>query len=91
MLGCHLSTLIGSEAAARDIEQTKRVANDSPLRSTYYLTDAQDQGRFLEGVLTIERDRQGQPTGIRGVVRDITEQKLAEAALKRAKNDIAGW
>ena len=32
IVGRHLSTLIGSEAAVRDIEQTKRVANDSPLR-----------------------------------------------------------
>jgi PAS domain S-box-containing protein len=85
IVGSHLSTLIGSDAAARDIEQTKRVAHDSPLRSTYYLQDAQDQGRYLEGVLTIERDRQGQPTGIRGVVRDITEQKLAEEALKESE------
>ncbi|MGI9069418.1 MAG: PAS domain S-box protein [Pyrinomonadaceae bacterium] len=85
IVGRHLSVLIGSEAAARDIEQTKRVAHDSPLRSTYYLKDADDNGRYLEGVLTIERDRQRQSTGIRGVVRDITEQKLAEEALKESE------
>ncbi len=85
IVGRHLSTLIGSDAAARDVEQTKRVANDSSLRSTYYIKDAEDHGRYLEGVLTIERDRQGQPTGVRGVVRDITEQKVAEAALKESE------
>ncbi|MDQ2920848.1 MAG: PAS domain S-box protein, partial [Acidobacteriota bacterium] len=85
IVGSHLSTLIDSEAAARDIEQTKQVANDLPLRCTHYLKDADNNERYLEGVITIERDRQGQPTGIRGVVRDITEQKLAEEALKESE------
>jgi len=85
IVGWHLSTLIGSEAAARDIEQTKRVSDDSPLRSTYLLKDADDNERYLEAVLSIERDRQGRATGIRGVVRDITEQKVAEAALKESE------
>jgi PAS domain S-box-containing protein len=85
IVGSHLSELIGDEAAARDIEETRKAATDSPLRSTYLLKDAEEKGRYLEGVITIERDRQGRATGIRGVVRDITEQKLAEAALKESE------
>ena len=85
IVGEHLSKLIGTDAAARDIEETKRAATDSPLRSTYYLRDTEDCGRYLEGVITIERDRKLRPTGIRGVIRDITEQKLAESALKESE------
>ena len=43
IVGCHLSDLIGTEAAARDVEETKRAATASPLRSTYYLNDAEDR------------------------------------------------
>lgn len=85
IVGGHLSILIGAKAAARDVEETRKAATDSPLRSTYYLEDAEESERYLEGVLTIERDRKGGPTGIRGVVRDVTEQKLAEAALRESE------
>ena len=86
IVGAHLSSLIGEESAARDIEQTKKFAGDWPLRSTYHLNDSTDNGRYLEGVITIERDRQHRATGIRGVVRDITEQKLAEDALRESED-----
>lgn len=85
IVGGPLSDLIGETAATRDVEETRKAATDLPLRSTYYLRDAEDSGRYLEGVLTIERDRKGRPTGIRGVVRDVTEQKLAEAALRESE------
>jgi PAS domain S-box-containing protein len=85
IIGSHLSKLIGEEAAARDIEETRRAAKDLPLRSTHWLKDTEENGRYLEGVITIERDREGMPTGIRGVIRDITDQKLAEAALRESE------
>lgn len=85
IVGGHLSNLIGAKAAARDIEETKKAATDSPLRLTHYLKDTEDSGRYLEGVITIERDRKMRPIGIRGVIRDITEQKLAEAALRESE------
>lgn len=85
IVGTHLSELIGGAAAVRDIEEVKSAATDSPLRSIYFLKDSQNRGRYLEGVITIERDRQNRATGIRGVVRDITEQKVAEEALKESE------
>jgi len=85
IVGAHLSQLIGEESAACDIEETRRAATDSPLRSTYHLKDAEENGKYLEGVITIERDRGNRATGIRGVIRDITDQKQIEAALRESE------
>src|SRR5688500_3654625 len=51
VVGSHLQTLMGSEEAARDIEQSKRDADSFPLRSTYYLKDHEGNGKYLEGIL----------------------------------------
>ena len=83
ILGTHLSKLIGTDAATRDIEATRNALTDSPpVRSTYYVKDTNGSARYLDGVITIERDRRKRATGIRGLVRDITDQKLAEEALR---------
>ena len=78
LVGMHLGQLIDASSAERFVEKTKSNESTSPLRSTHCLRDANGDERYLEGVLTIERDRLAQPIGVRGVVRDITEQKLTE-------------
>lgn len=85
LVGTHLSEFIGSQAATRDIEATRNLNSDEPVRSIHCLKNAQGAARHLEGMITVERNHRGQATGIRGVVRDVTEQKLAEQALKESE------
>ncbi|HKO99768.1 MAG TPA: PAS domain S-box protein [Pyrinomonadaceae bacterium] len=85
IVGSHLGTLIGSEGAARDIEEMKNVSAEAPLRSTYFVKDHEGNERCLEAAVSIQRDSQHKANGIRGVVRDITEEKAAETALRQSE------
>ena len=87
-VGKHLSHLVGHEAAAKDIQQTKNHHSSSPLRSLHRLQDAEGNWRYLEGVITVERNHSGVAVRVRGVVRDVTEQKLAEEALKETEERL---
>ncbi len=85
LVGTHLSELIGVEAAEEDIAATREWIDDSPMRSIHSIRDAQGKLRCLEGIISVERDSRGDPLRVRGVVRDITEQKKTEAALKESE------
>lgn len=85
LVGAHLSELIGAEAAAKDIAETNHLGSEFPRRSLHCLKDTQGVTHYLEGVITVERNRRGEATGVRGVVRDVTEQKLADEALKESE------
>jgi len=39
--------------------------------------------RYVEASVSLRKDSEGQPIGFRGIVRDVTERKLAEEALRR--------
>jgi len=39
----------------------------------------------LEGLVSLERDSFGVPLGVRGVVRDVTEQQVTEKALRESE------
>ena len=85
LIGKHLSEIIDAESAARDIAQTRSDDGNLPIRSTYHTHDSRGVAKCLDGMITVERDRRGDPIGVRGVVRDITDQKKAEDALKESE------
>jgi PAS domain S-box-containing protein len=87
LIGQHLSTLIGEDAAARDIAEMQHVKSFEPVRFTHCLKNALGEQRYLEGIVTLERDSVGQCQGVRGVVRDVTDRELAEAALQKQSEE----
>ena len=83
LIGQHLSVLIGEDTAARDIAEMQGVKSFEPVRFTHCLKNALGEQRYLEGIVTLDRDSVGQCLGVRGVVRDVTEREQAEAALQK--------
>ncbi len=83
LIGQPLSVLIGDEAAARDIAEMRGLKSFEPIRFTDRLKNALGEERHLEGILTIERNAKGEGLAVRGVVRDVTERREAEAALEK--------
>lgn len=87
LIGQPLSLLIGEEAATRDIQAMKNVKTFEPIRFTDSLKNAVGELRFLEGIVTIERDARGEYLGVRGVVRDVTDRRQAEQALEKQNRE----
>jgi len=89
LIGQHVSILIGEKAAAEDFAKMQKHASNEPLRSVYRLRDARGSLRCLENVTTIVRDPSGEQTGVRAVVRDITERVSAEEALQESERRLS--
>lgn len=87
LIGQPLSVLIGEEAATRNIAAMKEVKTFEPIRFTDCLKNALGEQRHLEGIVTVERDSQGESLAVRGVVRDVTERRQAEAALEKQNDE----
>lgn len=84
LVGVPLSDLLGEEAD-HTLQDGLELGLDEPPRVVYHTKDAHGLARYLESVATVVRDAAGQPTGVRSVVRDITERKLAEDALRESE------
>src|SRR5438552_7487977 len=87
LIGQHLSTLIGEETAAHDIAEMQDIKSFEPVRFTHCLKNALGEQRYLEGIVTLERDSAGQCLGVRWVVRDVTDRELVEAALQKQSEE----
>jgi len=85
LIGVHLSELFGEEAAAKEIRTASKWSSLVPIRSIHRIKDLKGADRYLESLATVERDAQHQPCRVRAVVRDVTEQKTTEQALKESE------
>ncbi|HXM36529.1 MAG TPA: PAS domain S-box protein, partial [Pyrinomonadaceae bacterium] len=85
IVGNHLNDLLDPEIGSKEIQQTLEWSSDLPLRSTNRVKNVEGIWRHLESIMTVERDRLQQPIQVRAVVRDVTEQKLVEQALKESE------
>ena len=84
LVGVPLSELLGEEAAGNDIAEAEN-ASGAPFRSIHHVRDAQGVPRYLEGIITLVKDAEGRSTGVRGVVRDITERIKVEQAMRESE------
>jgi PAS domain S-box-containing protein len=82
LIGQPLGVLIGEEAAARDIAEMQTIKSFEPIRFTSSLNNALGELRYLEGIVSLERNSQGAFLGVRGVVRDVTDQQITQKALR---------
>src|SRR5205085_9183401 len=87
LTGAHLSDLFGEEVAAKIMAETEEIASapDKSSRWVHRVKDAHGVSHYLEGALTLVRDVDGNPTGVRSVVRDITDRKQAEERLRESE------
>jgi PAS domain S-box-containing protein len=85
LVGAPLSDLLGEESAAKDIIEAAENAQGETFRSVHCVADAQGVQHYLEGIVTLVRGAEGRPTGVRGVVRDITERVRAEQAMSESE------
>jgi PAS domain S-box-containing protein len=85
IVGVPLSELFGEEADAENINETEESASGEAFRSVHCVADSQGVSHYLEGMLTLMRDAEDKPTGVRGVVRDITERVHAEQAMRESE------
>src|ERR1044071_2722949 len=87
LLGRPLSDWIPEEAKAVQASSSQYAQNFAPVRFTDEVKNASGENRFLEGIVTVERDAQGQCLGVRGVVRDVTDRRRAELALQKQNEE----
>ncbi len=90
LVGSPMSVLLGEETASSELAETQhQQTSDEPLRSVHPVHDAAGALHHLEAMTTLVRNAEGQPTGVRGVVRDITELKQAEEALREGQRILS--
>ena len=84
LIGVPLHRLICSKVGSA-IDVTGGQEPDDMLSLIYRGKDANGELRYLEAVNTLLCDSKGQSVGVRGVMRNITERKRAEEALRESE------
>lgn len=85
IIGKNFVELVGEEAAQLGNEATEKLEAGQPIRTVYRLPDAKGMMCEQEAILILITDAKGEPTGVRSVIRDITERKLAKDLLRESE------
>jgi PAS domain S-box-containing protein len=89
ILGRSACELLVPEERCFGEDNLQTVLRQGSIKNAEYLMLRKDGSRFPAEInASLIRDVQGNPQAIVGVVRDITERKLAEEALKKAQKDL---
>ena len=90
ILGRNTFKLIAPQDRSRAAENFQKILTEGTIRNVEYTLLKKDGSRFsAEFSGSLIRDAQGNPQAIIGLLRDITERKLAENDLKKVKEDLA--
>jgi PAS domain S-box-containing protein len=82
--------LIAPEEHNRAVGNLDKILRLGGIRDVEYIMIGKDGSRFpAEVSASLVRDAQGNPQAVISLVRDITERKSAEEALKKAKEELA--
>ncbi len=87
LVGQPLSRFFPKEEKAVRESASQPTQNFEPVRFTDKVKNASGEDRFLEAIVTVERDAQGLCLGVRGVVRDVTDRRRAEFALQKQNEE----
>ncbi len=85
LAGLNNRQFMAPESAQRVYKEFNKVAlTGEPSRDFAYEVIAKNgTRRFVESSVSLKRDASGRPEGFRGVVRDVTARRVAEASLER--------
>ena len=89
LLGLNHKQYMSEETAKQVVEVFKQIyKTGKPMQGfAYELLRGDGATYYVESNVSLIKDATGQPVGFRGISRDITERKLAELELQRAKEE----
>jgi PAS domain S-box-containing protein len=89
MMGMNNRQYMDKENAQKVYQTFNQVyATGEPYRAfDWGIVRKDDTKRFVESSVSLLRDAKGKPIGFRGIVRDITDRKFAEEALRRSEEE----
>ncbi|UGQ45830.1 PAS domain-containing hybrid sensor histidine kinase/response regulator [Massilia endophytica] len=84
-VSAYLRQVHPDDVASVEAEIAKALETGSPFQHVHRLRNARGEIRYIHARAKVHHDRQGSPTWMPGVVIDITDQKLAEEAMKESE------